>query len=382
MREHDDATRPTGRIAARGATALSTGLTVVLAAGLVIGGAGVIGDRAGSAERPAPAPAPVVRVAPIEPVEGYAVARAFVGQVEPRQEIALGFETGGTLAEVLVDEGDRVAAGQIVARLDTRALAAERAARAAARDALAARLELAEITLARQETLERSGVSATQRLDEARLAAAELRARIAEADATLAGIGIALDKAVLRAPFAGEIGRRAADRGQVLAAGTPVFGLFEHERPRLRVGLPPQVAAGLAPGARYSVEIAGQDHAATLEQLRPDLDPATRTRSAVFVLQTDPAAAPPYGQTGRLRLSREVTDPGAWVPLAALGAGPNGSWRVLTVDPDGRTTVTAVELLHAEAGRAFVRGGFAPGARAIAAGAHRVVPGEAVRVAE
>lgn len=62
----------------------------------------------------------------IEP--GYAVTRTFTGQIEAAATTDLGFELGGRITRVLVDEGDRVAAGEVLVLLDTSALGPERAA--------------------------------------------------------------------------------------------------------------------------------------------------------------------------------------------------------------------------------------------------------------
>ena len=58
---------------------------------------------------------------------GYEVVREFVGVVEARRESPVGFELGGRVAAVLPEEGERIEAGAVIARLDTTILEAERA---------------------------------------------------------------------------------------------------------------------------------------------------------------------------------------------------------------------------------------------------------------
>ena len=88
----------------------------------------------------------VVAVAPAELQSQYTVTREFVGVVEARRESEVGFELGGEVARVLVDEGTFVEAGAVIARLDTKILRAERATLVAARDESRAALELAALT--------------------------------------------------------------------------------------------------------------------------------------------------------------------------------------------------------------------------------------------
>ncbi|MEO0752775.1 MAG: efflux RND transporter periplasmic adaptor subunit [Pseudomonadota bacterium] len=365
------------------ANLVSTSMTAALAVGLVVVGSSFIAERAESVGLPDVAPPVAVRTDPLRLQPGYSVARAFVGQLEAAQQADLAFEAGGTLAEVRVDEGAHVAEGTVLARTDTRALVADREATVAARAALEAQLELAELTLKRQEALEKQGFAATQRFDEARLGVLELTARLDQTDAQIVRIDVALDKSVIRAPFTGRIGARMADLGQTVGAGTPVLTLLEEAAPRLRVGLPEDMALGLDSTSLAEAIFGHERYGARLVHLRPDLDPRTRTRSAVFELVlADARNTPAFGQSGQIELRQEITDPGAWVPLTALREGVNGSWTVMTVGEDNRATVEAVEVLHSDEARAFVRGSFRDGALLIAAGPHRVVPGQAVERVE
>lgn len=359
---------------------LTTSMTGLLAIGAVSLATGAIATRA--AERPAPEPAPLPQVAsiPIAVAQSLSTTRSFVGQIEAARQINVAFETGGTLDAVLVSDGDAVQAGQVIARLDTRAIEAERRASLAARDALTARLELAMRTASRAEGLSESGFASDQRLDEARLLVVELRARLAEIDAGIEAIDVALDKSVLRAPFSGEIGTRSADPGQTMSAGMAVVTLLEDSAPELHVGLPPALAASLTPGDSVMAEVSGTEVAATLHQLRPDLDPVTRTQTAIFRIHAESEALP-FGQTGRITLSETVPETGSWLPLSALRAGLDGTWTVLTV-LDGQVETVAVEVLHGSGDAVFVRGGFQPRAELVTEGAHRLVPGQAVAHAE
>ncbi|MEO1103924.1 MAG: biotin/lipoyl-binding protein, partial [Pseudomonadota bacterium] len=142
---------------ARGVGTVTLTLAVLgLAAVLVMGGRDVIAERAAARATDgavAPAPALTVRVATLTYAESYEVERRFSGQVEPAQESVLGFELAGTVATLLVDEGDRVEKGAPLARLDTRLLEAERTQLAANRTAIEAQAELARRTTERQTTL-------------------------------------------------------------------------------------------------------------------------------------------------------------------------------------------------------------------------------------
>ena len=326
-------------------------------------------------------PRTTVALATLRQTDSVTLARRFTGQFEAAQETALGFEQSGTLAEVLVREGDTVAQGDILARLDTRLLTADRARLAASRAALAAQAELARRTNERQARLLSDGHVAQQRVDETSLQLAGLEASLAEIDAALAATDIRLDKAAIRAPFAGRIGTRRLDAGAVVAPGAPVVTLLEDAPARFRVALDPALANRLDIGAAVRIETQDGSLPATLADLSPELDAATRARIAVFDLAPD-TKAPPSRTSGDVILSDTRPDRGAWVPVSALRQGPRGAWTLLTLAEDATVRTEAAEILHLDGNRAYIRGTFEDGTRYIPAGPHRVVPGETVALAE
>lgn len=348
------------------------------AAAAVIGGFSMIAAE-GDAAPGVSAPRTSVGVMSVELVQGYTVTRRFTGQIEAAAQTDLGFELSGRIAQVLVEEGDVVAAGAILARLDTSALIPERAALEAELDALAADAELARLTLARNDALTERGFRSVAAQDDARLTLARAEAGMAAVRARIAGVDVRLEKSVLTAPYPARIGARMADPGQTAAPGQTVLVLFDTEPARARVGLPPEMAAGLAVGDRVIIELGGEELEATLRQIRPDLDPNTRSRSVVVTLPE--GAAPVLGDTVALLLTQTVDDPGFWAPLSALREGVRGSWSVMAIEatPEGdRTLPAAVEVIHSDGGRVFLRGDLPPGARIVGEAPDRVAPGQLV----
>lgn len=361
------------------ATILITLAVVTGALGLLVSGRTVLANRAADTERPEPAPRMVVEVARIELQPGYDVTRRFTGQIEAAQVTRLGFENPGTLAEILVDEGDIVAKGDVLAQLDQRLLHAERAQLTAAKNALEAQAELARRTEKRRNALNDRGFASDQSLDTIALSLVELQARISEVDAALASVDIRLDKARMRAPFDATVSVRERDPGVSLSAGQPVLALLEEGARQFRVGVSPDLVASLAAGDSFEVFFGTRSVRATLTSILPDLDPATRTR--MLLMELEGSDLPAFGTVGELRLTQQIRAPGFWLPLGALRDGPRGLWEVMTVvDEDNayRVAKEAVEILHAEADRVFVRGTLAAGMQIVTGGPHRVVPGQRV----
>ena len=205
-------------------------------------------------------------------LDGYVVATRYAGRVVARRQSELGFDRGGRLVSVAVDEGDAVLAGQVLASLDVRELRARRreidaqvAASRARVTETEARLALARRTTERRrELLSRETISA-QRFDESRFEEEALAAKLAAAQADIAAarsartsVDVALDLSVLKAPYAGSITARMADEGTVVSPGQRILTLVEDGVLEVRIGLPPAASAWVVPTASAATTSGGR----------------------------------------------------------------------------------------------------------------------------
>lgn len=191
-------------------------------------------------------------------------------------EVQIASKTPGRLAEVLVDEGDKVTKGQLLARMDTRTLEAQRNQAEAevlrARENLNAaqanvQLRQSELLLAQQElgrsqSLFKHGFVSAQAIDQlqSRMGTgnAAVTAARAQVSAVSAGIGAAqaqvaqltseIDDSSLRAPIDGVIQLRMAEPGEVLGAGGRVLLLIDPNDQYMNLYLSASVAGRLAVG--------------------------------------------------------------------------------------------------------------------------------------
>ncbi|OIR07484.1 multidrug resistance protein MdtA precursor [mine drainage metagenome] len=202
--------------------------------GLAIGISAVLLLLAGVAGWWLTRPRPVdVRTAVAQAVDANApeVLLNASGYVTARLEATVSSKVTGKVEEVLVEEGQRVDAGQVLARLDASnteaGLQLARAQLDAARKGTAetaANLHLAEIELARTRTLDGQGAVPVSDLDQAQANVSALRARLAVQQAN---IGVAerevavwqqqLDDTVIRAPFAGIVTSKNAQPGEMIS---------------------------------------------------------------------------------------------------------------------------------------------------------------------
>jgi len=191
------------------------------------------------------------------------------GQVEPVHDaVKLTFGAHGRIAEILVNEGDQVRAGQVLARLDDRLAKARVAASETALAQMKARHLLARhgprarsIAVARVEA--DAATAAAQLLDAERANSEQLgqvagaavdaedtAARIVAAQAELDAARIALDQTVLIAPTDGVILRRAAEVGALVTPGgpTPMLSMADLRQLEIRAEIDEADVAGIAPG--------------------------------------------------------------------------------------------------------------------------------------
>ena len=363
---------------------LSSFAALLLLIAIGIGGAWLILQQAAVAESEKEI---VVTKLPVETLsvdyqETYEISRAFSGRVVARRSSDMGFERAGLVTEVLVDDGDSVAKGDVLAKLDIEPLQLQRRQLTAQRSEIQSRLNLAKLIQKRREELLKTKHSSTQEYDEARFETQAVAAQLERLNASIRSLDLDLKKSVLTAPFAGKIAQRFVDEGAVLNAGHVVVRLLESSVLEARIGLPSQFLADVPVGSTHQVRVNGQQRRATVSKILPNLDVNSRTISVVLTL--DDTSIPP-GELVHLTLYKNVAKSGIWLPTTALSEGLRGLWTVYALQDSEKAEAKTVlrrevEVLHTESDRVFVRGTLQDGDLIIANGTHRVVPGQLVQL--
>ncbi len=376
----------------------------------------------------------------LQPITSTTRERLFTGTIVAARRTKLAFERSARLAQVMFDDGDEVAEGDVVARIDRRQLQhrleelqAGRAQQAAILAelqagprvetidatraevaALSADVDLKKATLGRTQDLIKRKATSDQALDEVSLAwqasvarrdaltkrldellAGTRTEQITAQNAVVAGIDSQLQQlqtdiadSELKAPFAGTIVRRMADEGDFLNPMQPVFELVESGNLEARIGVP-SGSVGDVDAAEYVVLKAGDvQFTGTVKRIVPQVDPDTRTQTVVVAIDEARPNGLADGQLVRMAVTESMAVKGFRVPLTALAAASRGLWSIYVVAEStadnnlpgvGILQTRSVEVLHTDADNAIIRGTVYGGERIIATGVHRVVPGQRVR---
>lgn len=322
------------------------------------------GDSSPSKTEAAPKvyPVAVVEVGAVSATTGPLVS----GVVRSRQEANLAFAVPGRVSRMLVNEGDRVAAGQLLAQLETVEVDAGLAA---------ARAEVAraDAELGRQRELFAKGWVAKARLDAAEATASAARAQ-------LASRGFAQRYARISAPSSGTVLARTAEPGQIVAAGTPILTVSQANAGFvLRVALTDTQFASLRPGQIASVilpALGGAPVAGRVIELGGRGDPRTGTFEAELALP--PLAGLRSGMLGEARLPAANATDRFSLPASAVFQARADEAFVYVVDDKSVAKSRRIRLGKIDDTAVEVLDGLARGERVITKGLNRVRDGARV----
>lgn len=307
---------------------------------------------------------------------------SLAGEVKPRVEVRYGFRVGGRVIERKVEVGDRVEPGQLLARLDPQDLTPALDAQRAQQEALRTELALARAELARAERLRAGNFVSDANVERQRAtvnaAAARLQAAAAQVDQARNTVGYQL----LKADIAGVVTAVDAEAGQVVALGQTVVRIARAGDAEVQVNIPEQDLARAREAASWTVTLAGlpgRQWQASLRELSPSADPASRTYAARLAL-ADATGEVALGMSATAT-ARGSAETRIQVPLTALHSR-DGQAKVWIVDPaTSQVRAQAVETGAILDDAVVIREGLRGGETIVTAGANLLREGQQVRLA-
>jgi RND family efflux transporter MFP subunit len=308
--------------------------------------------------------------------------REFVGVVRARYETDLGFRVAGKIVTRIVNVGDRVQVGDVVARLDPADLKLQVESAEAELAAATSNLAQAAADFERYSKLKANGWASIADFDRKKAASDEAQGRLDRARRALDLARNQLAYSDLKADADGVITATLAEPGQVVAIGQGVVRLAHKGEKEALVSLP-EGFLGEARKSKATVRLwADRDKsfAAHLRELSPQADPATRTYAARFTIDdTDDAVA--FGMTATVALTENSDAKIARLPLSAVlnrGTGPS----VFEVDRTGALVLRPITVTSYTEDTALVTAGVEDGDRVVTLGVQKLEPGLKVRTIE
>jgi RND family efflux transporter MFP subunit len=219
------------------------------------------------------APVPVARFSPgrVATVVDTTIEAVLdaAGVAEPVSSSTLSTKLMGTVTEVLVREGDRVATGQPLVRIDARDVAA-RQSQVIAEIAEAEAVHRDAVTqVGRIRALYADGAATRAQLDAAETGLARAEAAVRRARAGASELAVMADYSVVRAPFDGLVTQRLVDPGAFAAPGAPLVTVQDARRLRVSVTVAPEAARGLARGTPIMATVEDTRAPAIIEGVVP-----------------------------------------------------------------------------------------------------------------
>jgi RND family efflux transporter MFP subunit len=319
-----------------------------------------------------------------------------LGRLVPRQAGSVSSRVEAPIEAFQVEVGDRVRAGEVIARLNPDRLAALRDRAAgrlsesrAKKSTAQAQLKLARQELGRLEGLKASAAFSQARFDDAEQNVAINQAQVAEAEAAMVTAAAELElteidvaDTQIMAPYDGVVIQRMSEAGAYVKVGDSLVRLIADSSLEIEADVPYQRIIGLTPGATVELTLDdGSPHEASVRAIVPEENPLTRTRAVRFV--------PSFSQTERpLAADQSVT---VWVPIGTPRT-------VLTVHKDAIITQGGAAMVFVTKGevaepreitlgeavgsRYEVLSGLEEGDMVVVRGNERLRPGDKVRIDE
>ncbi len=357
--------------------------TLALAAALVLGSTAALlyaNTSRAADEAPADTARPALTVSTAQPQRSSLPLRlAANGNVAAWQEASIGAESNGLrLDEVLVNVGDVVKAGQVLARFASEMVQADVAqARASLLEAQAVAAEAAA-NAERARSLQTTGALSQQQIQQFTTAAQTAQARVESARALLQTQELRLRHTQVRAPDSGIISARTATVGAVLGTGTELFRMVRKGRLEWRAEVTSTELARIQPGAKTRITAAsGAMAEGTVRMVAPTVDP--QTRNALVYVDLPPKTDFRAGMFARGEFALGSSD-ALTVPQEALVVR-DGFTYVFVVGPQQRVQQRKVQTGRRIADRVEILSGLEADTSVAVRGAGFLNDGDLVRVA-
>lgn len=290
-----------------------------------------------------------------------------IGELEAGRTVMVGAEIPGRIIGLTVEEGDRIERGQALFRVDV-------SQQRAAVEPLRVQLRQVESEIERTQRLVDRGLATTANVDQLRAQQAALREQIAQLDVTQR-------QARTTAPITGIVVEKMAESGEYASPGTPLLRVVDHDRMKVRVGIPEGDIAHVREGMEVDVRIDALDRAFVGEVARIGVELDGRNRTfPIEILVDNEDRLLRSGMRSIVTITRRTVEDAVIIPRDAIVQGFDRMEVLL--EEDGRAVQRTIRTGSGLGPFVVVTEGLEGGERLVIRGHRRLVQGEEVNVVE
>lgn len=301
-----------------------------------------------------------------------------VGSLRADQTAKISPEIPGTVEEVAFDEGETVAAGDVLVRLDEDTLREQYRSQKYSLEEARANLQNARRTYERNQRLHERDMVSAQALDDARAAFESAKARVNRLEAQVREAKERLQEATIRAPFAGYVGSRDVDAGNYVQPGTTLTVLYKLNPLDVRFTVPERFVGRIRKGQSIKLHVTSRPDTyfpGKVYFVSPSVREQTRDLLVKARVANDAHELKP-GAFARVELTLETLKDRPVVPSESL-VGTTEGYIVFTVI-NGKAHRQPVEIGLRKPGWVEIRDGLQPGQTIVQSGHQSVSDGTTV----
>ena len=304
------------------------------------------------------------------------------GDIRPMIEVNVYPKVPGKIIEkLLVEKGDFVKSGDLVATLEDKTIRAQVDEAEAALELAQARLEVIEKDYVRLENLYREKALARQKLDHIKAERKSAKAQIRRAQAALQQITILFRDHNIYAPISGYVSARYVDRGAMSSVGQPIIRISSEKELKLITTVTEKDFPHIKKGMEVEIKVDSfpdKIFKGGVSIINPTLDPATRTGEIeVHILNRERLLRSGMFAHVKLFLGKRK---GVVIDRDALNRLPGtGSYYVYVVE-DGRAALKNVKTGTGQGNYVEITDGLTEGEQVVVKGQNRLKDGALVVV--
>lgn len=362
--------------------------TLLIAAVMHFGAQANVAEGTSRSTVSAEKPVPVLASPAIE--QEVPIYRRGLGFVEAFNKVSVTSRVEGQLVAISFTEGQEVAAGAVLAQLDSRSFEAILRSKEAILRGVRARESAAKVNLERMAELIQRNVGTKQALENQQALLEDLSAQVDGAEADVQSAVLQLEYTTIRSPIDGRVGLKQIDAGNLVRSGDPVVAIVTQVQPISVVFSLPQedllaVNSQMSVGEPMIVTATARDNkldlgSGTLSTIDNQVDAKTGTFKLKAVFDNKEKTLWP-GEFVSVKLLVENARKAIVVPASAIQRGPEGAY-VYVLDAAQKAAMRSVSVGLVQDGFAIVRSGLAPGEQVVVEGQFKLRPGGSVILKE